>query len=210
MHRHPERWCRIRAVWAVLLAAVLPAYPQQQAPPAPTLKVFVLQGNNVVNDLAGRSSGSSTPIVEVRDLNDQPVEGADVIFELPSSGPGGSFPGNRITYSTRTTPQGQASAPFTPNTLPGRFTIQVTATSADRFGRVVIQQSNAAVAPVLDQTRGGGLGRKKWLIIGGIAAGAAVGIALALTHGSNSTPPAVQNQPPVLVITPGTPVFGGR
>lgn len=201
-------------IFPVLAGALLgPAIflcAQQPAPPPPTLKLFVLQGNNAVNDISGRTAASA-PIIEVRDLNDQPIEGAEVIFELPAGGPGGSFPGNKITFSTRTTVQGQASAPFTPNAFPGRFSIQVTATSGDRFGRIAIQQTNANVVPGtgdLNQTHSS---RKKWLILAGVGAAAAITIGLVLAnHSSAATPTATVQTPPVIVITPGPPVFGGR
>jgi len=176
---------------------------------APTLKLFILQGNNFVNDITGQVSPISSPIVEVRDLNDQPVEAADVIFELPSSGAGGSFPGNKITYTGHTNVQGQARAPFLPNALPGRFEIKVTATSAGRFGRISIPQTNAS-----GFSSGGGdrprsrLTSKKLLIIGAVAAGAiGVGVYFAV-RGSSPVSTGVTPTAPTIVITPGTPVFG--
>lgn len=202
---------RIFPLSAALLSVMLPAYSQQPAAPPPTLKLFVLQGNNAINDVLGRSVAVSTPIVEVRDLNDLPVEGAEVIFELPANGPGGSFPGNKITFNTRTTVQGQASAPFTPNTLPGRFSIQVTATAGDRFGRIVIQQTNANVVPGTGDLNQSHSSRKKWLILAGVGAAAGITIGLVLAnHSSAATPTGTIQTPPVIVITPGPPVFGGR
>jgi hypothetical protein len=185
---------------AVVLGGVVLAQPQP-APSAlpPTLKLFVLQGADVVNDISGHTAPVA-PVVEVRDSNDQPVEGAQVIFELPASGPGGSFPGNKITYTTRTGVQGQASAPFTPNPIPGRFTIHVTATSADRFGSVTIRQTNGTVLPGASDRAPRTFNRKKWLIIGAAGAAAiAVGVVFA-TRGSTSHP--------TIAITPGPPVFG--
>ncbi len=206
-------------IFPVLVAALMGAGPPvsaQQAtptPPAPTLRLFVLQGNNAVIDITGRTHTASTPIVEVRDLNDQPVEGADVIFELPASGPGGSFPGNKITFQAKTNTQGQASGPFTPNSLPGRFFIHVTATSGERFGRVTIQQTSATLAAT-------GTGdktiqhssRKKWIIIASVGAAAAVAVGVVLaTRGSGSTPASTPTTTtPTIIISAGPPVFGGH
>ena len=65
---------------------------------------------------------------EVRDQNDLPVEGADVTFRLPSSGPGGIFANQKYTYQTKTNSQGQAGcAKFTVGSQAGRFEVQVTA-----------------------------------------------------------------------------------
>ena len=106
---------------AAVSSAQQPAAPVPQAPkptvPVSSLKLLVLQGKDAVNDLQGRTF--TIPIVELLDDNDQPVEGAQVIFSLPADGPGGFFPGNTINFTTRTNVQGQASAPFTPNGVPG-------------------------------------------------------------------------------------------
>ncbi len=196
-------------LWTALAAASLSfGQPAGQLPS--TLKIFVLQGRDAVNDVQGRASNTSTPIVEVRDMNDQPVEGAEVIFELPSNGPGGSFPGNKITFSARTNVQGQASAPFMPNAIPGRFTIQVTATSGDRFGRASFQQINGSLAaPGSTEREARGWSKKKWLIIAAVVAAGAItaGVVLA-NHGSSTT--ASAPTPPTIAVTPGPPVFGGH
>ena len=194
------------AIWA---AAVMRAQqvPPAGQPPIATLKLLILQGRDAVNDVRGRAV--TIPIIEVRDDNDQPVEGAQVVFEAPANGPGGSFPGNKITFTTRTNVQGQASAPFTANALPGRFVIQVTATSGDRFGRVSIPQMNGTVVPGSDDRSLHKSSRKKWWILGGIAAAAAVTVGVVLATRGDSAPAQTVTAPPVIVVTPGPPVIGG-
>lgn len=184
---------------AAIASAQQPATPAPQAPkpaaPISSLKLLVLQGRDAVNDIQGRTF--TIPIIELRDDNDQPVEGAQVIFSLPANGPGGFFPGNTITFTTRTNAQGQASAPFTPNGVPGRFTIQVTATSIDRIGQVSIPQSNGTVEVGAPRRRWFQPTWKKSLILAGVTAGAVI-LAVELTRSS-----------PTVVVSAGPPVFGG-
>lgn len=184
----------------VLLAASAQGQPQtpaaQTQPQAPViavptvenLKILVLEGQHSVNNTT-RHIGIQ-PVVEVRDENDRPVEGATVIFRLPPSGPGGSFPGNSLTMTVRTNAQGQAGASgFVPNDQQGRFDLHVTASLQNGIGEATISQTNSLsslslLPPVKAKTP---IFRNKYLYIG---AGAAigVGIALALTLGhSNST-----------------------
>src|SRR5689334_25149534 len=68
-----------------------PVQPQGHliAPMVQSLKVIVLQGQHSVND-TNHHIGVQ-PVIEVRDDNDLPVEGASVVFRLPPSGPGGMF-----------------------------------------------------------------------------------------------------------------------
>lgn len=184
---------------AAISSAQQPAAPAPQAakPAAPvsSLKLLVLQGKDAVNDIQGRSF--TIPIIELRDDNDQPVEGAQVIFALPANGPGGFFPGNTITFTTRTNVQGQASAPFTPNGVPGRFAIQVTATSGDRFGQTSIPQSNGTVEVGAPKRSWFHPSRKKVIILAGVGVGAVVAIVLA------------NRSSPTISISAGPPVFGG-
>jgi len=151
-----------------------------------SLKVIVLQGQNSVND-TNRHIGIQ-PVVEVRDDNDLPVEGARVVFRLPPSGPGGMFDGKSYSKTVRTNAQGQAGiSGFVPNSQQGEFDFHVTALAGNRMGEAVIRQTNAEnrlvmVAPKPKKTP---LWRNKYVLI---AAGAAVGagVAVALTKGSGN------------------------
>src|ERR1051326_7129387 len=69
------------------------------------LRIIVLQGEGSVNNIQTHSG--TPPVVEVRDRNDQPLDGATVEFELPRMGAGGSFPANQLTFTGRTNRQGQ-------------------------------------------------------------------------------------------------------
>lgn len=172
--------------------------PQAPAPPllpVESLTIYILEGQNQIHDI--RVPTTATPVVEVRDENMLPVQGADVTFELPARGPGGTFAGQQSTFKTRTNDQGQASATFMPNSLTGRFTIRVTAQSANRNGHATIAQSNATRAGVAEAKRGG-LFKFAWWKVGVIAGVGALVVILA-TRGSSSSSP---------TLIPGTPTFG--
>lgn len=183
--------------------APAPAQPQAPIAPLPTvqsLKVLVLEGNKSINNIS-RHIGIQ-PIVEVRDENDQPVEGAVVVFRLPPSGPGGSFPGNSPTLKVGTNAQGQAAASgFVPNDQQGRFDIHVTASYENRTGETTVSQTNSLnnlSRLVITQKKP--LWRSKWVLIG-VGAAVAGGIVLALTLSGGSSKQQV-------AITPGAVTIG--
>lgn len=195
---------------SVLLLTPAGAWSQQTSgpqsnlvEPAGGLKIVTLEGEGARNNI--RSRNATQPVVEVRDQNDKPVEGAEVVFQLPAAGPGGVFHGWMRNQTTRTNAQGRAAATgFTPNEEPGRFNIKVTATTGQRSGTVVIAQSNAA--------NGSGSGtqvsksrRNLWIAIGVIAAAAIVGGAVAASGGDDDSPAATTNP---VTITPGPVTVG--
>lgn len=196
----------MRALITLLLlvpAGLAAAGPAGQTPGEPvspnSLKIIVLEGQNGVNSTLTMTA--TTPVVEVRDANDMPVEGAEVIFELPASGPGGAFPGGRKSFTATTNYRGQAQAPFEMNSEVGRFDIQVTARADNRAGRVTISQTTVAkLASDYRQKRPWHRSWKFWAIAGGAAA-AAVAVILVTGDGSPETG--------TITITPGTPTFGG-
>jgi hypothetical protein len=151
-----------------------------------SLKVIVLQGQHSVND-TNRHIGVQ-PVIEVRDDNDLPVEGASVVFRLPPSGPGGMFDGRSYSKTVRTNAQGQAGVNgFAPNSQQGSFDVHVTAMLGSRMGEAVIPETNAAnrLVMVAPKPKKKPLWRNKYVLLGAGAA-AATGIALALTKGSGN------------------------
>jgi hypothetical protein len=176
------------------------AAPATAAPaPAPTvetLKILVLQGQNAVNSI--RDGIVTMPVVEVHDENDLPVENAEVIFELPATGPGGTFPGGQSMISVRSDLRGQASAAFTLNPDTGRFVIKVSALLRNRTGHITITQTNALEAGL---EKSGTRKIKWWKVAVAVgAAGLVVGIVLAVRGGGSSSN--------TVTVTPGTPTFG--
>ena len=130
----------------VLISCLTMSLAPAQAPPAAakeTLHVFVLEGGQAVNSVQARLAAA--PVVEVRDENDRPVEGAEVTFWLPKSGPGGFFEGQTVAQTVRTNYQGQATVRgYVPNEQTGTFAIQVTARHGDRTGTATVVQTNSS------------------------------------------------------------------
>ncbi len=162
-----------------------------------SLKMVVLKGEGVVNSIKGRTA--TAPVVEVRDQNDKPVTGAEVVFQLPAAGPGAVFNGWMRTQTVRTDAQGQAAATgMTPNDEPGRFNIKVTATNGTRSTSVIVAQSNAAGGANGKQARGSK--KALWVVLGLAAVGGLAG-GIAATRGGDSTTSAARTNP--ITITPG-------
>ena len=206
----------IRAILVIVVSLALalppPSFAQQTVAPAqapvaaepagPPLNIFVLQGQNATNSVPDRTA--IEPVVEVRDENQQPVEGADVVFELPATGASGLFPGQQLKFPTKTNLQGQAGAPFTPNMITGRFTIKVTATIRNRTGHVNITQTNAMRPATETVEKPHGLkSRTLKIVLIAAVAGAVTGIIIGVTRGGSSSKPST-----TITVTPGSPTFG--
>ena len=176
-----EAELRIKTVVCLFFGGLLAAQE-----PAANLKIVVIEGENAVNNI--KSKTATQPVVEVRDQNDKPVPGAEVVFRLPASGPGGVFTGWLNYQVVRTDDTGRAGASgLTPNDQEGRFNIKVTATQGKSTGSAVIAQTNTATAVA----KSAGSHTKLYVILG--AVGVAVlagGLAAAHSGGSSSAPAA--------------------
>jgi hypothetical protein len=202
--RRTRRW--LPQILAVLLA--LPPGLCAQAPAAPqaatisSLKVVALAGNQEMNDLEHKVM--APVVVQVLDQNDHPVEGADVVFRFPLTGPSASFPEQKNAETFRTNADGQAAAiGWMANGQVGTFKVQVTASRGIEQGSTIISMTNVTRVTEADRSR-----QKKWwstrwgkiAIVAG-AAGVAVAVILATRGGSSS--------PKVITATPGPPTIGG-
>jgi hypothetical protein len=164
------------------------------------LKISVVRGDGVVNSINGKAA---PVIVEVRDENEAPVRGAEVVFQLPYLGPSGTFYGWMRTHTARTDEQGRVtSPPFTPSTDEGPFEIAVTASAPGRQGAVKIAQSNSrsGATPAAKSSH-----KTLWIVLA-VAAGAAIGGGVAATRGGDSTS-AVTTVP--VTVSPGVVTVGG-
>jgi hypothetical protein len=158
--------------------------------------ITIVEGEGAINNL--RQRVAREPLVQVEDENHRPVAGALVIFALPDSGPGGTFPNGARTLSVTTDQQGRAVGHrFQPNKETGEFQIAVTASYAGVTAAAKITQRNVIAAASAAGAAGGAtaptLGTAaKVAIIGGVsAAGVVGGLAAAgtLTAGAEATPP---------------------
>lgn len=164
--------------------------------PSGQLKVVVIQGEGAINNI--RAKSATQPVVEVRDENDKPVAGAEVVFQLPAAGPGGVFHGWMRTQTAKTNAEGQAGTTgLAPNDEPGRFNIKVTASAGGRTGSVVIGQSNAVRGGAGGQISGGRSGW--WKVLGVVGAAAVVGGVVAATRNGK----AAETPTNPVTITPG-------
>lgn len=162
-----------------------------------SLRIIVLEGDNAINSIPAQSA--AVPIVEVRDQNDMPVEGAAVVFQLPAVGPGGSFPDGLPSLKTFTNARGQAVARgFRINSQPGRFSLRVTASFANLSASHILTQTNSLKQREAMEPRRS----RKWLWIGiaGAATAAAIGTAVALRPAS--VPRVSASAGPVIIAAP--------
>jgi hypothetical protein len=195
---------------SLVLPCLAPAQQQplvQQAQTAQTaegLKIVVIEGENGRNDI--RTKTAAPIVVEIRDDADKPVPNAEVVFQLPWSGPGGVFYDWLRVQTVRAGTDGRAIAKgFTPNDEEGRFNIKVMATSGNKSAAGVIAQSNIRGAGPAS-SKGNGNGRKGlWTTIGIIGAGALAGGIYAGTRNGNGSAAAANP----IVIAPGTITVGG-
>jgi len=202
---------RLRSVTILLsILAPLAALEAAQAPTSQSLTIAVLDGEGAVNNL--KTGTVTLPVVEVRDVSLRPVAGAEVVFRLPESGPGGSFAGGGTEARSKTNVTGQARAPeFVLNKTEGQFFIEVTARLADRAGSTRITQSNLVNPPPPGKSAKNGKGTF-WRVLG-VAGGGAITVGLImLMRGGDSHDHVVVNNPgntTTIVLTPGAPSVGG-
>lgn len=189
------------ALPAPILAQASGAVAQKLVAQSGSLKLVVLEGEGAKNNV--RAKSATAPVVEVRDEADKPVAGAEVVFQLPATGPGGVFHGWMRTQTGRTDAEGKAGASgYMPNDEEGRFNIKVTATAGARTGQAIIAQSN-----VRGTGPAGSSARRRWLVPVVVLAGVAIaGGAVAATRGGNGTTAATTVP---VTITPGAVTVAG-
>ena len=179
----------------------------QTATAQETLRISIKEGEGALND--SRRGRGTEITVEVRDASNQPVPGAEVVFNAPSIGAGVVFADGSSTFKAVTDANGLArTAGLKPNRIEGRFNIKVTVTAGDRKTSLVVPQVNTMAGGTIVQQGGGG-GSKTKLIVGLISAGASVGLlATRLGGGGNNsgTPP----RPPTTLTVGGVTVGGPR
>jgi hypothetical protein len=135
------------------------------------LRIIALEGDRAVNYLA--AGHAIAPVVEVRDENDRPVEGALVVFKAPAGGPGATFDNAQSTLRVISDHRGQAGARgYSANGRPGRFTIEVSASHDNRTGRLLISQTNSA-GTFEESYRAKNSAKTAWILAGVVAAAAA-------------------------------------
>jgi hypothetical protein len=168
-----------------LVAALLVGFVQPGG-----LKIVVIEGEGAVNIIQQKTAVS--PLVEVRDRNNNPVAGAVVTFTI-QGGNSAAIAGGAQTISITTNTAGRAAMAALNPVNPGTFQIQVQAAFQGQTAAAAITQTNvmtaaqaasATAAGAGGAGAGGGGGGISGLAIGGIVGGAAVaGGVLAVTSG---------------------------
>ncbi len=147
-------------------------------PPPAALKIVILEGEGVSNNIKERTAHE--PIIQVEDENHKPVAGAVVLFSIDSQGghAGASFLHGAKTFTAQTDANGRVVAQgFHPNTHTGQFHINVTARKGNQSTTATIAQTNIAVAGAAGATSAGmaGFFATHVVLVSLVAAGAVVG-----------------------------------
>ena len=200
---------RLRGCICILLIShcTFPVFGQTQPVPAQpgagsALKILVLEGEDGKNSIKARVG---IPIlVEIQDAEGRPLPGAQVIFQLPASGPSGSFPGGSLTQRTVANARGQAATSgFVPNNLEGRLNVRVSASSGALGATQVLSQTNVAMAA---GAKGGGSKKTLWILVAVAVVGGVVGGVVGRGSSSTASTPANTSN---VVLVPGPVTVGG-
>jgi hypothetical protein len=180
----------MRSFIALLLVTILPAMAQNAAPGS--LKIVVVEGESAFNNIHSKTGRNLT--VEIRDERNQPVPGAQVVFQLPPGGPGGTYIDAQTMFTTTTDSAGRAhTVGFRPNSTEGRFEIRINASKDGRTGSTVTSQSNTLAGGPANTQNPGPSHKKKWILVLAIGGAAAAAGVIVATHGSSggtaATPP---------------------
>lgn len=191
--------------------SILMAFPILQAQTLPTqLNIVVVQGEGAINN--ARQRVTRDPIVRIEDENHKPVDGAAVVFTLPTEGATGEFRNGSKNLTIMTDKQGQATAHGLKfNGLPGKVPIQVNASYRGLTARSTITQSSV-LPPGAKASAGGGHGTLIAIVVI-LGAAAAGGGAYFATHKNSSNSPVTPPPPaiPPIGITPGAgTIVGGH
>jgi hypothetical protein len=151
-----------------------------------TLNLVIVEGEGAINNIRLRTGRE--PIVQVEDENHKPIAGAAVVFTLPSSGAGATFPNGATTLTTTTNNAGRAVARgLRPNQIQGNYQIRVTASQNGRTASAIISQSNVLGAAAA--AGAAGISGKLIAVLVAVGGAAAAGAVVAATrNGNNGTP----------------------
>jgi hypothetical protein len=174
-----------------------------QTPPG-EITIVVVEGEGAVNNVGQRSS--KQVIVRVEDENKKPIDGAAVVFTLPTDGPSGEFANGEKTLIVTTDARGLAAATnLKANAIDGKLPIHVSTSYRGRTARTNVTQFNMSVPG----KRAGGSSNKTLLIVLAVAGAAAAGGVVATTRNGNSAgSPAAPAITPIS-ITPGAGTIAG-
>ncbi len=201
MQQMPSIQCLTASLAALLLVSMPPVAAAQAPSPGaeeqttrPAMTIVVLAGEGAANNLG--QIANRIPSVRVEDENQQPVDGAVLVFTLPADGPSGEFRDGSRTSIVTTNAQGVAEAAgLRANLMAGRVVIHAHASFRGLRATANITQFNVSVPGVSAGSRSGKR-PMMWIAIAGGAA--AAGLAAGL-GGRSGGPAAPAGAPPVSI-----------
>lgn len=163
------------------------------------LRIAVLEKSNRVL----REDEQFRLTVEVRSDLKTPVEGADVSFIAPDSGPGILFANNAVRRTVKTDSHGRADTGWARSIGDGLFLVTIVASYQGESASTSTQAGNQGPVP---STNGAPKksGKLKWILIAAAAAGV-VGVVLATKKSdSESSSGSMGNSGPTITLGPPT------
>lgn len=176
--------------WHALLAQTVPT----------RLGIVVVQGEGSANRIHSRAG--QDPVVRVEDQDGRVVEGAAVVFSLPTSGASGEFDKGSKSITILTDEKGLATARgLKTNDAIGKLAIHVSASYRGQAASATITEFN--MAP--DGAKKSGSG--KLILILAVVGGAAAGGVFAASHKSGSTTNG-SSSVGTIILSPGSSTVG--
>ena len=132
-------WSIVHRLSALVFLLVVNLLTAQQS----GLRITIVEGDGDINNI--NQKVNVLPVVEVRDESGKLLEGAAVVFSLPTQGPGGFFSNGTNTLTATTDRQGRATASgIRLNRQTGKFDIRVTASLGGQTASATITQTNVS------------------------------------------------------------------
>lgn len=130
-------------------------------------------------------------VVQVLDQEDRPMDGAEVVFRFPITGPSAIFAGGKSSATVRTNSGGQAAATnWMANGQVGTFEIHVNASYGNQIGETTLKMTNVTrIEEAKKTTKGKSLWSHTWFkvaVIGGAAVAVGLGVYLGTRGGGKS------------------------
>ncbi len=136
----------LRLVLCCLLCWQLTSVSMLRAQDSGRLRIAVLTGEGATNSTG--TGQATAPVIQVLDAQGNPVAGAQVTFQSPTTGPSVTFFGAARTATVETDQEGRAEpSTILANTYEGPFTIAVSANYQGQTATAAVQQTNTAPEP---------------------------------------------------------------
>lgn len=171
----------LKTLSSIVLSGLLILPAPGRAQQSTDLRLIVVAGEGAAHDLG--KGVVTIPVVEVQTGQGTPVEGAQVAFTSPLTGPSATFYGASHAVTVTADASGRAAATgFAPNAEGGGYSIEVVARYRDEQAAISLPQTNL-LEPVRAKEKKRFLG---WRLLTAIAAGVGIAITAAILRGNES------------------------